>query len=404
MSKPRTWLGAAARWWRLVAPPTFLWVTLVLAICSIEGIVFWIANLLGDWDEALRLHATRDAAVLFFAAVYGALRVLLHHPLFDPQYRQFLALSPWERTKPLPLGPVRLAIQDLVVLGVLAAAMAVENRLPVAMLGVTFLAGYLVTLAPVLSKTGQPLFAYAIWFGLALAIRLAWWNGWAAAAALAATAVAPQYGLWRSWLRFPWTEELKSRRTILDYERKAARSDRAAQSNDPTKLGSVWPYSQLGFAQPRRAVVLWEMWACAALVGWWIYAVAGPITCEPGDVHQAALTVLTGGSGIVVLIRLLVYTSSHRPPFSFWGRIATGRLIVPGYDVVFVTPLVVVLGGLPLYFSLWSIGVPPVTSLAIAISLLIGLSLTGGPRLRAWQLTAPCRIVQGNTTKEIEAI
>jgi hypothetical protein len=401
MSKPESWLCAAARWWRLVAPPAFLWVALILTICVIEGFVFWIANLLGDWDEALRLHATRDAAVLFFAALNGVLRVVLHHPLFDARYREFLAVSPWERTKPLPLGPVRLALQDLLVLCVLAAVMAVENRLPVAMLGVTFLAAYLVTLAPVLSKTGQPLFAYAIWFGLALAIRLAWWNAWAAAAALVATAAASQYGLWRSWLRFPWTEELKKRRTILDYERKALR-EHAGQREDPTKFGSVWPYSSLGFAQPQRAVVLWEMWTCAALVGWWIYAIAGPLPFATADVHKSALTAFTAGSLVAALVRVLVYTMSHSPPLSFWGRIATGRLIIPGYDIVFVTPMFVALGGLPLYFGLWSIGVPPVTALAIATSLLLGLAFTGGPRLRAWQLTAPCRIV-GVTNKDIQA-
>jgi len=281
--------------------------------------------------------------------------------------------------------------------------MAVENRLPLAMVGVVFLAGYLVTLAPVLSKTGQPVFAYAIWFGLALVIRLAWWNEWAAAAALAATAVVSQVGLWRSWLKFPWAEELKSRPTILGYERKSS-SDRTALHDDPTKLGSLWPHSQLGFAQPSRAVVLWEAWTCAALVGWSIYAVAGPVPFAANDVHQVAVTALTAGAGIVALWRCLIYAKSHSPPFSFRGRIATGSLLIPGYDVVFLTPLAIVLGGLPAYFGLWSIGVPPVTSLAITISLLLGLACTGGPRLRAWQLTAPCRIVHGITNKDIDAI
>ena len=150
--------------------------------------------------------------------------------------------------------------------------------------------------------------------------------------------------------------------------------------------------------------MFWEAWTCTALMGWWIYAVAGPLPFETADVHRVAVTALTAGSGIVALWRWLVYRMSHSPPLSFWGRIATGQLIIPGYDIVLVTPMFVILGGLPLYFGLWSIGVPPVTALAITTSLLLGLALTGGPRLRAWHLTAPCRIDHGVTSKDVQAI
>ena len=407
MTTSKSYARSVIQWWRLVAPPTALWLALVLVFCVIEGFVFWIARLLGDWNEALRLHEIRDGGVLMFAWFYGVLRVLLHHPLFNAEYREFLAASPWQRNKPLPLGPVRLALQDLVVLGVLVAVMAIQNRLPLVMPLVAFLAGYLMMLASTLSRTGEWWIALGVWFGLGLTVRMAWWNPWAAAAVLMATTLVSQFGLWRSWLRFPWTQELTARRrTIIEYDWRKAVINKRRKSDDLPDVSSLWPHSGLGFLQPARALELLPTWMSAAVVGWWIYAVAGPIPVEPQEVHSFALFTFTVVTGIIAVGRLLIYAMGHHAPLSFFGRLATRSYFIPAYDIVLVTPLLVAVTGLPAYFGLFLVGVPAATSFAITAALVIGLACTGGPRLRAWQLTAPCRIISGTSgsLKDVQVI
>jgi len=407
MTTSRSRVRSVIQWWRLVAPPTALWCALALVVIFIEAIVFWIARLLGDWNEALRLHEIRDGGVLMFAWFYGVLRVMLHHPLFNAEYREFLAASPWQRNKPLPLGPVRLALQDLVVLGVLVAVMAVQNGLPLALPLVAFLAGYLMMLGSTLSRTGEWWIALGVWFGLGLTVRMAWWNPWAAAVVLMATTLVSQFGLWRSWLRFPWIQELTSRRrTIIEYDRWKAVINKRRKSADLPDVGSLWPHSGLGFLQPARALELWPTWMSAAVVGWWIYAVAGPIPVDPREVHSLALFAFTACSGIIAIGRLLIYAMAHHPPLSFLGRLATRSFVIPAYDIVLVTPLLVAVTGLPAYFGLFLVGVPAATSFAITAAIIIGLACTGGPRLREWQLTAPCRIISwtGGSGKDIQSI
>ena len=51
----------------------------------------------------------------------------------------------------------------------------------------------------------------------------------------------------------------------------------------------------------------------------------------------------------LMVVHRLPYFPGHVPPISLWGRIRTGRLIIPGYDRVFLPPmLALVIGvGLP---------------------------------------------------------
>jgi hypothetical protein len=390
----------------LAAPPTALWVALALVVSLIEAVVFWIAWLLGDWNEALRLHEIRDSGVVMFAWFYGVLRVILHHPLFNAEYRDFLAMSPWQRSKPLPLGPVRLAYQDLVVVVLLAVVMSVQNRLPLALPLVGFLVGYLMALGATLWRTGPWWSAWAIGFGLGLTLRLAWWNGWAAAATIGATTAVAQYGLWQSWLQFPWTIALQPvRRSILDYDTDSVAIRMRREREKPFDAHAIWPFAGLRFSLPERSVDRWKAWMPAVLLGWWIYAIAGPLPYDPRDVHQFASFAFTFCSGLIALGRFVIYAAARHPPISFLGRIATGCYLIPAYDVVLVTPLLVAMMGLPIYIALYLVGVPAVSSLAIATTLVIGVACTGGPRLRAWQLTSPCRIVATTISgKEFEQI
>ena len=64
-----------------------------------------------------------------------------------------------------------------------------------------------------------------------------------------------------------------------------------------------------------------------------------------------------------------------------------------------VTPLAVVTLGIPLYGGLLLAGLPGTAALSITAAALLGIALTGPPRQRYWQLTAPIRIVPAGKTK-----
>jgi hypothetical protein len=100
-----------------------------------------------------------------------------------------------------------------------------------------------------------------------------------------------------------------------------------------------------------------------------------------------------------VLIRLLAYIGPYRPPISFWGRILTGRWIIPGYDYVFLAPLCTLLVALLGWRAAllagpdhWGIVVYPLATAAVLI-----VALNMSPSLGQWSLTGHHRIAPWGT-------
>jgi hypothetical protein len=55
------------------------------------------------------------------AALYAFFRLAYFHPVENRPYGAWLINSPWHYPEPLPLGPLELVWQDVVVVGVLSA-------------------------------------------------------------------------------------------------------------------------------------------------------------------------------------------------------------------------------------------------------------------------------------------
>jgi hypothetical protein len=91
------------------------------------------------------------------------------------------------------------------------------------------------------------------------------------------------------------------------------------------------------------------------------------------------------------LIRLGLYWSGVAPPFSFYSRILYARLIVPGFDQIFLTPLitiaVAVIGGTVAAHS----GSWYPAAHAIFLALICFILFAGGPTMRNWVLTGEHR-------------
>ena len=82
------------------------------------------------------------------------------------------------------------------------------------------------------------------------------------------------------------------------------------------------------------------------------------------------------------------------PPLSLWGRIRTGRLIIPAYDRMFWPAL----AALAIHASLLGFGIffaPEESTTIIAVvanSIAVAIVLLAGPDRRTWALTAPGRM------------
>ncbi len=372
------------RRFRVLLPPTGIllgfFLTYLLALLP--------TLLLAQLNNLARIDQPRpDLAVLVVGVMaFGTYRALAFHPVVRTGYRRWLSLGPWQRSKPLPAGPVGLVWEDgALVLASTPLARALGGLDPLA-LPILFLSAYLLALAPLLNRVtrGWP-FGYAIAFGLGLVVRMAHWPP-AALAVASATYLVAWLGLQRSLERFRgW-----------DTDRLDATADRLSATNSESKaLG--WPYDVLSPRFPGEPNVRTSDAVLSSLLaGWVLYALTSVLPA--GLPVRTDLPIMVLWTVIVVLAfaRISIYVGEYRPPLTLVGRIATLRPILPGYDRVFLAPLATLLVGLlvPGELRFWAVPrdfIPPIT---LTLAMLVGL-LTG-PRLREWRLTGTHRIVPRN--------
>jgi hypothetical protein len=155
-----------------------------------------------------------------------------------------------------------------------------------------------------------------------------------------------------------------------------------------SRLG--WPFMALSPKLQPPGISMERGVAFGALAGWWCYC-----CIEATDADAAPELILWVAFGAAIF-RLISYCSAAAPPFNLWGRLGTGRLIVPGYDRVFLTPLAVAVLGMVGSVIIKRSGpwYPEVESCAWAAVLWV--LLCGGPTQRRWRLTGqhrlnPCR-------------
>lgn len=97
--------------------------------------------------------------------------------------------------------------------------------------------------------------------------------------------------------------------------------------------------------------------------------------------------------GLEALFRLFIYCVPYRPPINLLGRLATGRLIIPGYDKVFVSPLAAAVGVPLLAWQLTGLGLPAKLVMPVAAAAGLYLVLAGPPLYPDWHLTGHHRHV-----------
>jgi hypothetical protein len=371
-------------WWMLPA--------MIVGYLMIEAPYVWLIWYEGvPIAQAGELARTRDGLLFMAALFYGGYRVLSYHPLYWTEYGRWLARTPWRAPKPLPLGPLHIALRDVA----LVAAMMLLMHNPyfnVIYVPFCFLLGYLALLCASYWQTGTMAQGYVIAFGLGLALRLVRlpWIGLGVLAALYPVAILATR---QSLNGFPWS---KTSLLVLERSRRVRHQSVRIVSFPQILLG--WPF---GVIQPsgeipgirHRDGVLVSL-----LIGWWAYCISSlNQSVEEGlKVLLFIAPILTIGTAIG---RLAIYCLNHRPPINILGRLLTLRWIIPSYDKVFVAPLgVITLSALTTWLgkqgsALLTFAIDPriVISVAIAVTFLVALNV--GPSLRSWRLTGNHRIV-----------
>ncbi|MCH7687566.1 MAG: hypothetical protein IH899_12945, partial [Planctomycetes bacterium] len=396
-----------------VLPPT--WVLGVFLL--LYGVLLAIALVdPGVWRHGriLQRHHMLPLWFLFIAAVgYGIFRGVAFNPARRPGYREWLQTTPWQHPQPLPLGPIHLVWQDLLLLGLLsplvwlhAQAFAIgEPQAWVAFFWTLFLWVYLLTLTEILLAAGLKDGVYVIVFGYGLVIYLAGWP----AVALAVAAIMYLWGylaLQKSLVRFDkWDPELLERFALIGSLEKSQEWSRRKIHGWPFDLIGPREYASLhGF---RTRISYRDGVLTSLLAGWWTFVIVSVFVGfteallqleQPLPVERALpyLTLLSIALAAGRIVRYcIVAGGGYVPPLNLWARLVRFRWIIPGYDQVFVAPIcsVLVTWGTG-QLLLWA-GVPGEFALAACVTMMLLIVLNLGPSLERWHLTGNHRIAPG---------
>lgn len=367
------------RWLRRVVPPSA--VLLGLAVAWAPYLVLsavWAYFLAEPLDREVRQIALYLPG--FCLVCYGVYRAVRFHPHFRPNYAAWLARTPWTPDKPLPDGPVLLAWQDVFVLGVFLGPVWLVFGREAWPVVPSFAFAYLLGLAILLYRTAERAAAYLVLFGLGGALLLGHLPP-AALGVLAAAYAAAAVGFRRSLHGFPWPPD----------------ADELARMWVSAAKTLGWPFDRLMPLADPSPLRPWEGPTRGLLVAWALFAVGFQLSRAAPDIRGDRPVIILDLVPLFVclnaLIRVVEYVVGHLPPISLLGRLATGRLVIPGYDVVFVAPLAAVVAVFAVPHGFATAGFAPYVGIAVGAGLAVGILATAGPDRARWQLTAPCRLV-----------
>lgn len=378
--------------------PAPVLVGLFIVIYGLVSFCFWLIDRtvpentmsVSDMPEVLGF---RTFVVGLAAGVYALFRLIRFHPACNRPYAGWLKLSPWTADRPLPAGPVHVVWQDAAVVGVLTAIGAwhhVNPLVPVAVFILVYLAGFTWLLA--LTRRWIPCFILGfLWPSLILpgvpGMTLPM------LCILAAIVSVIWYGHQQSLKAFPWdfikVLQRYPQRPVLDTQIQVQGLGTPSAAGTQYELG--WPYLVLSPKLRPPAVSQRTNLALGTLAGWWSFCLIKAFAIEPADIGSASGVILVF-TILAAFVRLGIYASGISTPFNIFGRIATGRIVVPGFDKIFATPIAVVIAALIGTMIVRRSGAwyPVTQSLVIAIvwCVLFG----GGPTLRNWALTGQVRL------------
>lgn len=346
------------------------WMGVVLWDQGLVGtaIVGWcLASLLlvgpaGDPSDLL----LRTGWTLLALGMLGLLRSREHGP---SAYRAWLRATPWRHPDPLPFGPLTLVPQDGVVVGIGAAALALDGLVSPWSAPVAFGVGYLSGALPLVLATSRER-------ALALVAVLG-------AATLAFPAPLPMLAALGAGYAI-------TRRSILTHLADLHRLPAAGATHGPTTVHS----DALSPAGPPARPPLGMRVAAIATVGWWAYVVSQLPMFEGLELDDMRVAVGLGVSAIAAL-DVARTKRTCAAPLGLWARVRTGRWVLPRHDVLWLGPVVSALAAWCGPVVLADRGVEPSVAAAASLCAALLLLWTVPPSYRTFVLTGDHRLRAG---------
>jgi hypothetical protein len=367
------------RWLRVTLPHDGFVMTVMFLYVLVEAVVpLWTRFVWGVPVEQPAGWLLIQGATM----IYAVHRVVTFHPLFQADYRRWLKSTPWTSRYPLPVGPIHLVLQDGLVLAALAGL--VWARHPAVSwphLILKFLLIYESALAVSFSVLQMAWFAYAIGFGLGLMV-LFWQTPPIALPVAAAFYLVAYAGLRRALDNFEnWGLEWIEQQTTLVVTQ--GDIDRMRRN----VLG--WPFDCIRPRDVAASITYRDGLMLSLLAGWWMFVILQHV--DPAA-RFAGNIFLGFACQFAAWGRLGTYLWGYAPPISLGGRIFTLRWIIPGYDYVFIAPLLtlgITAAGISIQ-PLWN--VPAGIAAPVTLTLLLIVTLTSAPTLERWRLTGNHRL------------
>ncbi len=386
-------IGRIFRWNRLVLPPWWAISSFLLIYLIAESLCLYVGWWLDLPGDAKQLVETRWVVVGTGAVVFAMFRVGFH-PVHRPEYRAWLACTPWTAAKPLPLAPVHLIPQDGVILALLLLMLGTAGP-ELVLVAFAFLFAYQLAMAVTLLLTGDRWTAYGLLLCLSVALRLL------PAGVLGLVFLLLIYPLTylahlRRLAHFPWSLNdpllvgLASVLTGLPWSPSVRRHP----------LG--FPFQYLAPKPNAPAISLVEGTALSLLAGAWAHAL---VANGPDAESQTPISVLACLFPVVIatVTRLVLYCGNYWPPISLLGRFATGRYVILRYDRVFAAPLMALLVLTIGCLFFLTTGAGRSWGMPLVLTLGLWLNLNLGPGLLVWRLTGGHRLGLGIRSRQLFA-
>jgi hypothetical protein len=340
------------------------------------------------------LSLVPGAVVILLAAAMGVARIATRHPAFRRPYFQWLMSTPWDPSKPLPLGPIYLNYRDLIVLLGIAFLPSWHSVLFAAWVLAAYVAGYCFIAALTACLLGQRWWSYLLIFLLGL--QLVFWDQpWVLLLVVMASAAIAVLGL-KATLRRLSSFSIKQL-NVQDVQLFSeagltpvvTKVDAARKPGQPDGVG--WPWNRLSRHSPRSILSAADSILIGVLAGWYFVVFTHIMSAVNEATYEDAEGTAAAGFFVLVTIgaaiRAGVYVYACRPPISLLGRLATKRILLPEYDKS-LAPSAIAIAVAAVTFVIDS----PYWLLSAIIGIAVAILIGAPPALAVWQLTGRHRI------------
>jgi hypothetical protein len=334
------------------------------------------------------------------ALIYGAFRAIAFTPFQGRAYYRQLLATPYDGTKPLLAGPLLPAYQDGVLI-LLGESVSFLLGYPLGLVLTLFVLPHVLIVSVLLLD--RRIGSTCLLLVMVLLSLQSVHTPWRAAVLACLAAVLEWYFVRQDLREFPWqtygaTEDVKAGQDSASDKTRAPKSAALPSQDDEKREGVAgWPLGNLAPQVSARKIGFGNAVAMGAIFGLAAHsnlvAIGGA-----GLIHLSKdqENGILGIAGLLLLpaifVRVRVYVGGYRPPITLFGRLASGRLIIPSYDVVFATPLAALLTFF-LMLRYFSAHVPFEWLLPLASGLTLAILLGGPPSMAEWRCTGHHRIV-----------